>query len=122
MREVMKGASQLRTHRGRIWQRSGGGGGRRPVENGKPRTPFLKTLEEPPAKSVLVLLTTEPQRILETILLGGAFASISAAKGPSSCLRNKSRGSKRSSDMAALDQKSLLGRYRLMDVLLKTPQ
>jgi hypothetical protein len=29
---------------------------------------FLKTLEEPPADSVLILLTTEPQRILETIL------------------------------------------------------
>ena len=29
---------------------------------------FLKTLEEPPAKSVLILLSTEPQRILETIL------------------------------------------------------
>jgi DNA polymerase-3 subunit delta' len=29
---------------------------------------FLKTLEEPPADSIIVLLTTEPQRILETIL------------------------------------------------------
>ena len=29
---------------------------------------FLKTLEEPPAKSVLILLTTERQRILETIV------------------------------------------------------
>src|SRR6185436_1663393 len=29
---------------------------------------FLKTLEEPPAKSVLILLSTEPQRLLETIL------------------------------------------------------
>src|SRR3974390_359281 len=28
----------------------------------------LKTLEEPPAKSILILLTTEPQRILETVL------------------------------------------------------
>jgi DNA polymerase-3 subunit delta' len=28
---------------------------------------FLKTLEEPPDKSILILLTTEPQRILETI-------------------------------------------------------
>ena len=28
---------------------------------------FLKTLEEPPEKSTLILLTTEPQRILETI-------------------------------------------------------
>jgi DNA polymerase-3 subunit delta' len=29
---------------------------------------FLKTLEEPPGRSILVLLTTAPQRILETIL------------------------------------------------------
>jgi len=29
---------------------------------------FLKTLEEPPADSILVLLTTQPQRILETVL------------------------------------------------------
>ncbi|MBC8001272.1 MAG: hypothetical protein H7X97_01675 [Opitutaceae bacterium] len=29
---------------------------------------FLKTLEEPPAKSILILLTTEPQRILETVV------------------------------------------------------
>ena len=28
---------------------------------------FLKTLEEPPGKSVLILLLTAPQRILETI-------------------------------------------------------
>jgi DNA polymerase-3 subunit delta' len=29
---------------------------------------FLKTLEEPPADSILILLTTEPQRILETVV------------------------------------------------------
>ena len=29
---------------------------------------FLKTLEEPPADSTLILLSTEPQRMLETIL------------------------------------------------------
>jgi DNA polymerase III, gamma/tau subunits len=79
---------------------------------------FLKTLEEPPAKSILVLLTTEPQRILETIF--------------SRCLRLNFGGDARRSlspaqlewltgfsDAAAAEQKSLLGRYRLMDVLLK---
>jgi DNA polymerase III subunit delta' len=79
---------------------------------------FLKTLEEPPAKSILVLLTTEPQRILETIF--------------SRCLRlNFGADSLRPlsapqiewltgfSEAAAAEQKSLLGRYRLMDVLLK---
>ncbi len=29
---------------------------------------FLKTLEEPPGQSILILLATEPQRLLETIL------------------------------------------------------
>jgi DNA polymerase III subunit delta' len=79
---------------------------------------FLKTLEEPPANSVLILLSTQPSRILETIL--------------SRCLRlNFSGDSKRELDpaetewlekfgaLAAVEQKSLLGRYRLLDVLLQ---
>jgi DNA polymerase-3 subunit delta' len=79
---------------------------------------FLKTLEEPPAKSILVLLTTEPQRILETLF--------------SRCLRLSFGGDAQRplnpaqmawlasfSETAAAEQKSLLGRYRLMDVLLK---
>ena len=79
---------------------------------------FLKTLEEPPAKSVLILLSTEPQRILETIL--------------SRCLRlNFSAEGFRPPDdaqagwlakfgaLAVDEQKSLLGRYRLLDVLLQ---
>ncbi|MEJ0091093.1 MAG: DNA polymerase III subunit [Limisphaerales bacterium] len=79
---------------------------------------FLKTLEEPPAKSILVLLSTEPSRILETIL--------------SRCLRlNFSGDGVRPLDaaqaewlehfgaLAANEQKSLLGRYRLLDALLQ---
>lgn len=79
---------------------------------------FLKTLEEPPQKSILILLSTEPQRLLETIL--------------SRCLRlNFSGDGKRelNSDeavwlekfgaLATGEQKSLLGRYRLLDVLLQ---
>ena len=79
---------------------------------------FLKTLEEPPSRSVLILLTTEPQRILETIT--------------SRCLRLNFAGQgnllvepaqfewlRAFSQTAAADHKSLLGRYRLMDVLVK---
>ena len=79
---------------------------------------FLKTLEEPPDKSILILLSTEPSRILETIL--------------SRCLRlNFSGDGARPLDaaqaewlgyfgtMAANEQKSLLGRYRLLDVLMQ---
>jgi len=77
---------------------------------------FLKTLEEPPPKSVMILLTTEPGRILETIV--------------SRCLRLNFAGvgSKRwnaeqiewltgFSALASAEQRSLLGRYRLMDLL-----
>jgi DNA polymerase-3 subunit delta' len=76
---------------------------------------FLKTLEEPPPKSVLILLTTEPQRILETIL--------------SRCLRLNFSGGEQKLDeprlewltqfaeVASMEQKSLLGRYRLLDSL-----
>ncbi|HYG23339.1 MAG TPA: hypothetical protein VEH04_11195 [Verrucomicrobiae bacterium] len=79
---------------------------------------FLKTLEEPPSRSILILLTTEPQRLLETII--------------SRCLRLNFLGDgsrplaepqrawlARFCEMAAGEQKSLLGRYRLMDVLLQ---
>ncbi|HXF09283.1 MAG TPA: DNA polymerase III subunit [Desulfuromonadaceae bacterium] len=79
---------------------------------------FLKTLEEPPPRSVLILLSTEPYRLLETIL--------------SRCLRLNFAGGKQrelNSDesawlekfgaLAAGEQKSLLGRYRLLDVVLQ---
>jgi len=79
---------------------------------------FLKTLEEPPARSVMILLSTEPQRMLETTL--------------SRCLRLNFFGDGgRSPDpaqaewlaqfgaLAATEQKSLLGRYRLLDALLQ---
>ena len=78
---------------------------------------FLKTLEEPPAKSVMILLSTEPSRILETIL--------------SRCLRvNFSGGGRRDLTDAetawlekfsalAIEQKTLLGRYHLADLLLQ---
>lgn len=79
---------------------------------------FLKTLEEPPADSVIILLTTDPQRMLETIL--------------SRCLRlNFGQTAARTldagqrewlsafSEAAGKEQKSLISRYRLLDVLLQ---
>ena len=78
---------------------------------------FLKTLEEPPADSILILLTTEPQRMLETII--------------SRCLRlNFSVGSavphnpdfmawlEQFSNVAANEQRSLLSRYQLLSTVL----
>lgn len=77
---------------------------------------FLKTLEEPPPKSILILLTVEPQRILETIL--------------SRCLRLNFSGERKQSaaeiewlasfaDMAVQTKGGLVGRYRLLGVLMK---
>jgi DNA polymerase-3 subunit delta' len=79
---------------------------------------FLKTLEEPPPKSVLILLSTEPQRLLETVLsrcLRLNFAGEGAVRFDAAQLEWLATFS----DMAAAEQKSLLGRYRLMDVLLQ---
>ncbi|HMP83146.1 MAG TPA: DNA polymerase III subunit [Verrucomicrobiota bacterium] len=77
---------------------------------------FLKTLEEPPQRSVLILLTTEPQRLLETILSRCLRLNFSGAEG------RKLDGPTmdwlgRFSETAAVERRSLLGRYTLMDVL-----
>src|SRR6185295_12035049 len=79
---------------------------------------FLKTLEEPPAKSVLILLTTEPQRLLETILSRCLRLNF-AGEGPRPLAAAEMDWLTHFSDMAAVEQKSLLGRYQLMDVLLQ---
>ncbi len=77
---------------------------------------FLKTLEEPPAKSVMILLTTETGRILETIVsrcLRLNFGGEGARQWDGALLEWLTRFS----ELAGAEQKSLLGRYRLMDVL-----
>jgi len=79
---------------------------------------FLKTLEEPPAKSILILLSTEPQRILETILSRCLRLNFSAESAPT-LDEAQSQWLARFGDLAAGEQKSLLGRYRLLDVLLQ---
>ena len=78
---------------------------------------FLKTLEEPPAKSILILLSTEPQRILETILsrclrlsFGGDGAHLDA--GQMVWLASFSAA-------AAGGRQGLLGHYRLLGVVSK---
>ena len=78
---------------------------------------FLKTLEEPPSNSILVLLSTETQRILETILsrcLRLNFAGEAAPHSPEVLAWMTEF-----SEMASAEQKSLLARYRLLSVLLK---
>jgi DNA polymerase-3 subunit delta' len=79
---------------------------------------FLKTLEEPPSKSILVLLTTEPQRLLETIVsrcLRLNFAAETGRLPPGPKLEWLAGFS----ELAAAEQKSLMGRYRLLGALLE---
>ena len=79
---------------------------------------FLKTLEEPPPNSILILLTTERQRVLETILSRCLRLDFSAAGlRPLDAARMAWLGT--FSESAVGEQKSLLGRYRLMDLLLR---
>ena len=76
---------------------------------------FLKTLEEPPANSILVLLSTEPQRMLETIVsrcLRLSFAGEAVENRAVAPWMNQF------SEMASTEQKSLLNRYQLLSVLL----
>jgi DNA polymerase III subunit delta' len=78
---------------------------------------FLKTLEEPPSNSILILLTTDASRLLETIL--------------SRCLRLNFSGEGghyrdpefvewlgRLTELAGKDQRSLLSRYQLLSMIL----
>lgn len=78
---------------------------------------FLKTLEEPPPDSVIILLTTEPQRILETITSRCLRLSFGTA-GPRPLDASQREWLNTFTQAAGQEQKSLLGRYRLLDVLL----
>jgi DNA polymerase-3 subunit delta' len=86
--------------------------------NNQAANAFLKTLEEPPAKSVLLLLTTEPHRILETILSRCLRMNFSG-EGPRPLTAAEREWLGKFSEMAAAEEKSLIQRYRLLDVLLQ---
>jgi DNA polymerase III subunit delta' len=79
---------------------------------------FLKTLEEPPQKSVLILLTIEPARILETILSRCLRLNFSAETARP-LAAEQAYWLQQFSSAAAAGQKSLFGRYRLLDSLLQ---
>lgn len=78
---------------------------------------FLKTLEEPPAGSVLILLSTEPDRLLETILSrclrlnfgSGRLPADPAVTGWLATFAERT---------ATAPPGSLLGRYELLGTLL----
>lgn len=78
---------------------------------------FLKTLEEPPADSILVLLTLEPPRILETILSRCLRLNLAGESvrhlDPTSIEWLRGFG-----EIAVQSQTSLLGRYKVLSVIL----
>jgi DNA polymerase III subunit delta' len=77
---------------------------------------FLKTLEEPPPRSVIILLSTEPQRLLETIL--SRCLRLSFAGDPMRPLDDAQMAWLRAfTAMAARAKGGLLGRYQLLGTL-----
>jgi DNA polymerase III subunit delta' len=78
---------------------------------------FLKTLEEPPSRSILILLSTAPDRILETIIsrcLRLQFASQTSLK----LSEAEEQWLEEFAAMASEGTKSLLGRYNLLGLLM----
>jgi len=86
--------------------------------NSQAANAFLKTLEEPPPKSVLILLSTEPSRILETILSRCLRLNFSAETARA-LDAEQAYWLQQFSSAAAAEQKSLFGRYCLLDSLLQ---
>src|SRR5260370_30863774 len=72
----------------------------------------------PTADSVLVLLSTEPQRVLETIVSRCLRLSFGEA-GPRLLDAAQREWLDAFSELAGKQQKSLMSRYRLLDVLLR---
>lgn len=77
---------------------------------------FLKTLEEPPSRSLLILLSTEPDRLLETILSRCLRLAFPTRRGLAPAhLAWLQSFVPRFRDSAS----SILARYQLLDGLLK---
>ena len=86
--------------------------------NAQAANAFLKTLEEPPGKAVLILVTTEPQRLMDTILSRCLRLNFAGSGGP--VMSAAQTGWLAAfGELAAAEQKSLLSRYRLLGALLK---
>lgn len=78
---------------------------------------FLKTLEEPPRNSILILLSTEPQRLLDTIL--SRCLRLNFGTGPAPIDEAALRWLGEFAAAVAATASGLLPRYRLLDSLLK---
>jgi DNA polymerase III subunit delta' len=85
--------------------------------NAQAANAFLKTLEEPPGDSILILLTVEPQRILETILSRCLRLNLSG-EAPRHMAPDYVQWLRGFSEAVAQSQTSLLGRYKVLSVIL----
>ena len=85
--------------------------------NAQAANAFLKTLEEPPQKSILILLSTEPSRLLETILSRCLRLNFSG-DGRRELAPAEAAWLEKFSSLAG-EQKTLMGRYKLADVILQ---
>lgn len=84
--------------------------------NAQSANAFLKTLEEPPPRSILILATTAPDRLLDTILsrvLRMQFATVGSVRLSS----DDELWLAEFAELAGEPGKSLLGRYRLLGLL-----
>src|SRR6185436_17052152 len=82
---------------------------------------FLKTLEEPPANSIIILLSTDPDRMLETILsrcLRLNFAGGTPHPQEPSLLKWLARFA----EVVSAEHKSLLSRYQLLSTVLRSEE
>jgi len=78
---------------------------------------FLKTLEEPPAGSVIILLSIEPDRLLETIL--SRCLRLSFASGEVRLGAEVAAWVGQFAELARPESPALMGRYRLLSSLLQ---
>jgi len=78
---------------------------------------FLKTLEEPPSRSVMLLLSTEPQRLLDTILSRCLRLRLGTQQ-PARLSADELAWLEGFAQTAAGGETSLMSRYRLLSTLL----
>ena len=86
--------------------------------NNQAANAFLKTLEEPPSGSVIILLSTDPDRLLETIL--SRCLRLSFASGTVSVGVEVARWVREFAELARTESPDLMRRYQLLITLLQT--
>lgn len=86
--------------------------------NSESANAFLKTLEEPPSGSILILLTTEPSRVLETIVSRCLRLSFGGVGGRGSVVSTHAAAIADFARLFAGGAAKPLDRYRLLSALV----